>query len=130
MIHIALCYSFSQQTISWTSNNSYVSIVIKWKNDNRIDQLLDYVATHSNDEIIYRKSSINLVAHSDAVYLNENQERSWASTHIYLLNDVHIPAFNGAVINIAQIIKYVISSAVESELASLFITARKWIEKS
>ena len=37
------------------------------------------------------------------------------------------PRFNGAVLSIAQIIKFVMASAAESELAALFITAREMI---
>jgi hypothetical protein len=37
------------------------------------------------------------------------------------------PQFNGAVLSIAQIIKFVMASATESELAALFITSREMI---
>ena len=39
----------------------------------------------------------------------------------------HIPANNGAVLNIAQIIKAVMSSAAEAELGALYINAREAI---
>ena len=38
-----------------------------------------------------------------------------------------IPAFNGAVIILALIIKFVISSAAKAELAALFLTAKKCV---
>jgi hypothetical protein len=42
--------------------------------------------------------------------------------------DTHThPRFNGAILSIAQIIKFVMASANESELAALFITAREMI---
>jgi len=91
------------------------------------DHLLDYVATHPNDGIIYRKSLMQLAAHSDAGHLNEPNARSRASAHTHLSEDVPIPTFNGAVLTIAQIIKFVMSSAAEAELASLFLTARKCV---
>jgi uncharacterized protein (DUF305 family) len=43
-----------------------------------------------------------------------------------LENDPY-PHFNGAVLSIAQIIKFVMASAAESELDALFITAREMI---
>ncbi len=48
--------------------------------------------------------------------------------HIFFLleNDPY-PCFNGAVLSIAQIIKFVMASAAESKLAALFITAHKMI---
>jgi hypothetical protein len=47
-------------------------------------------------------------------------------TYLSLENDP-FPRFNGAVLSIAQIIKFVMASAAESKLAALFITARKMI---
>ena len=68
---------------------------------------------------------MHLAAHSDAGDLNESKAKNRASAHICLSEDVSIPNFNGVVLAIAQIIKYVMSSAAEAKLASLFITARK-----
>ena len=36
-----------------------------------IEQLIDYVATYPNDGILFRKSDMILVAHTDAGFLNE-----------------------------------------------------------
>ncbi len=87
--------------------------------------LLDYVATYPNDGIVYCASDMILCAHSDAGFLYELQSRSQARAHIFLLEDVPYPRFNGAVLSIAQIIKFVMASAAKLELAALFITARK-----
>ena len=92
-----------------------------------VELLLDYVSTYSNDGIVYRSSNMILCAHSDAGYLNETQARSRAGAHIYLAEDDPFPRFNGAILSIAQIIKFVMASAAEAELAALFITAREMI---
>ena len=89
--------------------------------------ILDYVATYPNDGIVYRASDMILCAHADAGFLNESQSRSRAGAHIYLSENEAFPRFNGAVLSIAQIIKFVMASAAESELAALFITAREMI---
>jgi hypothetical protein len=89
--------------------------------------LLDYVATYPNDGIVYRASDMILCAHVDAGFLNETQARSRAGAHIFLSEDVPFPRFNGAILSIAQIIKFVMASVAESELAALFITAREMI---
>ena len=68
-----------------------------------------------------------LVAHSGAGYLNEPNATSRAEGHISLSTNVHYPPINGAVLNIAQIIKNVMSSATEAELAALYIVAKKCI---
>jgi hypothetical protein len=49
-----------------------------------VNLLLDYVATYSNDGIVYRASDMILCARIDAGFLNESQSRSPAGAHIYL----------------------------------------------
>ncbi len=87
--------------------------------------LLDYVATYPNDGIVYHASDMILCAHSNAGFLNETNSRSQAGAHIFLSENDPFPQFNGAVLSIAQIIKFVMASADESKLAALFITARE-----
>eukprot|EP00956_Cyclotella_meneghiniana_P023402 scaffold45578_cov41-Cyclotella_meneghiniana.AAC.1 len=83
----------------------------------RVNHLLDYCATYPNDGILYRASSMILAAHSDAAYLNVSKARSRAGAHIMLSEDIPVPAFNGPILTLAQIIKFVASSAAEAELA-------------
>ena len=92
-----------------------------------VNLLLDYVATYPNDGIVYRASGMILCAHANAGFLNEARSRSRAGAHIYLSENDAFPRFNGAVLSVAQIIKFVMASAAESELAALFITAREMI---
>ena len=87
--------------------------------------LLDYVATYPADGIVYRSSDMILCAHVDARFLNETNTRSCTGAHIFLLENDPFPQFNGAVLSIAQIIKFVMASAAKSELAALFVTARE-----
>ena len=88
-------------------------------------QLLDYLATQEEAVITYSASDMILAVHSDAGYLNEPNARSRAGGHFFLSNNTDIPPNNGVVLNISHIIKYVMSSATEAELAALYITARK-----
>jgi hypothetical protein len=92
-----------------------------------VDLLLDYVANYPNDGIVYQASNMILCAHVDAGFLNKTKSQSRAGVHIYLLEDVPFPQFNGAILSIAQIIKFVMASATESDLAALFITVREMI---
>ena len=89
--------------------------------------LLDYVATYPADGIVYRSSDMILCAHADAGFLNETNSRSQAGAHIFLSENDPFPRFNGAILSITQIIKFVMASAAESELAALFVTAREMI---
>jgi hypothetical protein len=68
-----------------------------------------------------------LCAHADVGFLNETNSCSRAGAHIYLSEDEPFPCFNGAVLSIAQIIKFIMALAAESELAALFVTAREMI---
>jgi hypothetical protein len=76
--------------------------------------LLDYVATYPNDGIVYRANEMILCADDDAGFLNESQSYNRAGAHIFLSENDPNPRFNGAVLSIAQIIKFVIASAAES----------------
>ena len=92
-----------------------------------VSQLLDYVATYPNDGVTYRASAMVLAAHSDASFLTEPGSRSRAGAHIFLTEEDPIPRTNGPVLTLSQIIKFVMASAAEAELAALYITAREMI---
>ena len=88
-------------------------------------QLLDYVASQDEAVLTYHASDMILAAHSDASYLSEPQARSRAGGHFFLSNGAEIPPNNGAVLNIAHVIKHVMSSATEAKLAALYLVARE-----
>ena len=89
--------------------------------------MLDYLATYPNDGIVYRSRNMILAAHSDAGFHNESKGRSQAGAHIFLSEDNPIPRWNGPILSIAQVIKFVMTSAAEAELAALYITAQKLV---
>ena len=91
----------------------------------KIRTFLDYASTHRDAVITYRKSDMVLAVHSDASYLSESKARSRAGGHFFMSSDVPEPPNNGAVLNIAQIIKAVMSSAAEAEMGALYINARE-----
>ena len=92
-----------------------------------IQQLLDYVATYPDAGILFRKSDMILVAHAEAGFLNDSRARSRAGAHIFFSENEPKPKLNGPILTIAQIIKTVMASAAEAEMASLYITAKKMI---
>ena len=67
---------------------------------------------------------MKLAAHSDSSYLSIPKARSRAGGHFFLSSDSTVPGNNGAVLNIAHIIKHVMTSATEAELAALYTMAR------
>jgi hypothetical protein len=75
---------------------------------------LDYVATYPSDGIIYQASDMVLCAHSDAGFLNETNSCSHNGAHIFLSENEPFTHFHGAVLSIAQIIKFVIASVAKS----------------
>ena len=68
-----------------------------------------------------------LAAHADAGFLNESRAWSRAGAHIFLSENDPKPKLNGPILTIAQIIKSVMASAAEAELAALYITAKKMV---
>ena len=89
----------------------------------RVRQFLDYAATNQDATITYRASDMVLAAHSDASYLSETKARSQAGGQFFLSENDEFPANNGAVLTISQIIKAVMSSAVEAELGAFYINS-------
>ena len=86
-----------------------------------VDQILDYLATYPNYGITYQASDIILAAHSDAGFKNESNASSRAGAHIFLSENDPTPEWNGPILTIAQIIKFVLS---EAELGALYIAAK------
>jgi hypothetical protein len=66
--------------------------------------------------ITYNASDMKLAAHSNASYLSEPKARSRAGGHFFLSSPANIPPNNGAILNIAHIIKHVMASATDAEL--------------
>ena len=88
-------------------------------------QFLDYVATQEEAVLTYNASDMKLAAHSDASYLSDPKARSQAGGLFSLSSESTVPHNNGAVLNIAHIIKHVMTSATEAELAALYIAAQE-----
>ena len=88
-------------------------------------QFLNYAVSQEDAVVTYKTSDMKLAIHSDASYLSEPKARSHAGGHFFLTkkhNDTHPD--NGAVHNVAQIIKAVMSSGAEAEIGALFINAK------
>jgi hypothetical protein len=93
----------------------------------KMHDFLDYAATHQDAIITYQASNMVLAIHSDASYLSEPKAHSHARGHFFVSSNTKDPSNNGAVLNIAQIIKSVMSSADNAELGALYATAREAI---
>jgi hypothetical protein len=87
-------------------------------------QFLDFMATQEDAVLTYQASNMVLAIHSNASYLSEPKSRSRAGGHMFMAGKDEIPIDNGAVLNISQIIRAIMSSAAEAELGALFINAK------
>ena len=112
---VALNYIGTQQSSSTESTNE------------TINHLLNYLSTYPNDIIVYRSSNKGLAAHSDAGFHNESNCRSRYRARIFLAGNESVPLFNGIILTIAQVIKFVISSSAEAELGAIFITLKELV---
>ena len=90
----------------------------------KAQKFMDYASTHPDAILTYRSSDMHLAVVSDASYLSKPKARSRAGGHFFLASDVPIPANNGAVLNTANLIKTVMSSAAEAEMGVIFLNAR------
>jgi hypothetical protein len=82
------------------------------------------MASQDKAVLTYKASNMVLAIHSNASYLSKPKARSRAGGHMFMAGRDDIPTNNGAVVNILQIIRAVMSSAAEAELGALFINAK------
>ena len=93
-----------------------------------IDQIMDYCcATYPSYGILYCSSNMFLCEHSDAGFHNESKGRSRAGAHIFLSENDAIPQWNGPLLTLSKIIKFVMSSTSEAGLVAMFITAQEMV---
>ena len=98
-----------------------------------IIQLLNYAATHPNAVVRFYSSGMVLYLHSDASYLSEPKARSRAGGHFYLSNKptdpkkppIQPPPHNGAIHTTCHILRNVMASAAEAEVAALFVDSQE-----
>jgi hypothetical protein len=67
---------------------------------------------------------MRLTIHRNAFYLSEPKASSRAGGHMFMAGNEDIPINNGAVLNISQIIRAVMSLAAEAKLGALFINIK------
>jgi hypothetical protein len=88
---------------------------------------LNYGATHPDATLRYRASDMILHIHSDAAYLNETEARSRVGGHHFLgdrASPINQPS-NGAILDIAKILKHVVSSTTEAEVGATFLNGKQ-----
>ena len=90
-----------------------------------IKQILDYYSTYPGDDILYRSINMVLCANSDAGFHNERKLLRRAGSHIFLSENDAMPQWNGSVLKLDKIIKFVMSSASEAELGEHFIISQE-----
>eukprot|EP00804_Cyclotella_cryptica_P009712 CCRYP_011255-RA/>CCRYP_011255-RA protein AED:0.38 eAED:0.38 QI:0/-1/0/1/-1/1/1/0/318 len=88
-------------------------------------QLLDYVATHPNPSIQYLASNMILALDTVGSYLSELDGKSRAAAYMFLTKKDDPDFHNGAVLILSSIIKHVMASASETEIASLFYGCKR-----
>ena len=88
-------------------------------------QFLDYLASQEEAILTYSASNMVSAVHSNARYLNDLKARSTAGGHFFLSTNAKVPTNNGAILNVAQIMKNVMSSAAEAKLGAIYIMARE-----
>ena len=86
---------------------------------------LNYCATHPDGIVSFEASNMILKIHSHASHLTESQARSRIGGYFFLGNKDNSMLNNGAIHVIAKIIKNVVSSAAEAEIAGVFVKAKE-----
>ena len=87
--------------------------------------LLNYIATQEEAVLTHNKSDMIWAAHSDTNYLSKPKAWSQAGGHFFLLSNSTVPHNNGAILNIAHIVKNLMTSATKAELGASYIMSRE-----
>ena len=90
-------------------------------------KFLDYITTHPVVILPFGRSSMVLNIHSNASYLCKLKAKTMTGGHFFLSNNLEDPRDNGAVLNIVEILKTVMSLAAEAEIGALFLNLRQAI---
>ena len=86
--------------------------------------MLDYCAIHPDAIVRYHAIDMILALHSDASHLSEPISKSRAAGHYYLTQKSDLNINNGAILTLSKIIKHVMGSAGESEVAALYYNCK------
>jgi len=101
----------------------------------RVNQLLDYCATHPDAQVTYHANDMILHVESDASFQSESKARSCRVGFFYMSDvlpsstrppnqhDPH-PTMNGPVLVRVKVMREVLSSAAKAELATVFHNAK------
>jgi hypothetical protein len=89
---------------------------------------LNYAASNPNGQIIYRASDMILRIDSDAAFLVRPEARSRAGGYHYL-GSKDGTLFNGPILVLAKIIKNVMASAAETEVAGIYLNATEAVSE-
>ena len=100
--------------------------------NDKIDMLLNYLATYPNARIRFYASDMILYADSDAAYLISEGAKSRIAVYFYCSNKSTTtpptPPLNAPVHVECKFLRHVVTSAAEAETAGLFLNSQKVIE--
>ena len=118
-VDCTILVGLSSLAAAQSKSRAQTLFLIKW--------LLDYTATNLEAILTYEKSDMVLPVHSDALYLSEPMAQSHLGGHLFCSSNVDNPPDNGAILNISNILKAVMSSAAKAKIGALYINARETI---
>eukprot|EP00978_Attheya_sp_CCMP212_P023759 scaffold73456_cov27-Attheya_sp.AAC.2 len=100
--------------------------------DAAVTHFLNCAASNPEATVRFHASDMCLKIHSDASYLSEPKARSRAGGHFFLSSNSPLPNAtsdpppeNGAIHTLCSIMKVVLASATEAELAACFFLTQK-----
>jgi hypothetical protein len=91
-------------------------------------QVLYYLVAHPDAKVKFRASDMVMNIHSDASYLTEPKARSRACGHFFngwLSQDNKPIKLNGAFHTLCSILRFVVASAAEAKLGTLFLNCQE-----
>jgi hypothetical protein len=94
----------------------------------KLKKLLDYLATYPDATIRFRASDMIMNVHLVAFYLSVSNARSPVCSHFFMgwsPKDGDPIQLNGAFFTLCAILRFVVASAAEAELRTLFLNCKE-----
>ena len=109
------------------SSVGYQQAAATKRTNKAINKLINYIATYPADQILYRSNDMLLCAHFDSGFHNKSKGRIRTGDNIFLSENDPMPWWNGPVLTLSHMIKFVMSTASEAEVGVLFVTAQEMV---
>jgi hypothetical protein len=113
---------------TWQSKRLLSILIVQSRiSGNLLSSLVIYTATNPDAILTYKRSNMVLAVHSNASYLSKPLVRSQVGGHFFCSSNINDPHNNGAILNISNTLKAIMSSTAKAKLGALYVNTHEAI---